>query len=70
MGLQVSKQLKTEAENPSSMMHKFKITITIRRLINKNKNPVGENANKEVLANKTGPVTTAELAIVTYCTMV
>ena len=41
--------LKTESENPSSIFHKLKISITIGRLLSKNKNPEAENANKEVL---------------------
>ena len=41
--------LKAEAENPSSLFSKLGIKITIGRILNKNKNPTAENANKEIL---------------------
>ena len=62
--------LKTESEKPDSVFHKLGITITIGRILNKNKNPTAENANKEILkeilrhTNKKGPITPTELTLV------
>ena len=41
--------LENESKNPGSLLSQLKISIQVGRLINKNKNPVAENAVKEVL---------------------
>ena len=62
--------LQSEAQNPSSLFHKLGIKLTIGRLLNKNKNPTAENANKEILkeilrhTNRTGPITPVDLAMI------
>ena len=62
--------LQSEAQNPSSLFHKLGIKLTIGRLLNKNKNPTAENANKEILkeklshTNRVGPITSVDLAMI------
>ena len=41
--------LQTEANTPGSLFNKLNISVTIGRLLNKNKNPTAEIANKELL---------------------
>ena len=63
-------KLRSDAETPSSMFHKLGIKIIIGRILNKNKNPTAENANKEILkeilrhTNRNGPISPTELALV------
>ena len=62
--------LENESRTPDSILHKLNIKLTVGRLINKNKNPVAENAVQEVLKeilrvkSQPGPITVTELAIV------
>ena len=62
--------LEWKAAMENSLMNKFKVKITVERLLNKNKNLSAENAIKEVqkellwLANKSGPITSMDLQLV------
>jgi len=63
--------LEAESMTDNSPLKSLGVKIVVGRLLNKNKNPIAENAVKEVqkeilrLKNTTGPITEIDLAIVT-----
>ena len=69
-GATAFQSLERESQTKTSILNKFKIKITVGRLMNKNKNPVAENAvqevQKEILRIKpiAGPISQIDLALV------
>ena len=62
--------LEIEALTSDSLLHKMGIKLVIGRTLNKNKNPIAENAvkelQKEILRHKqtTGPITDMDLTLI------
>ena len=62
--------LEREALQEGTLLNKLKVKLVIGRLLNKNKNPIAENANQEILkeilrtTNKAGPINSTELMLV------
>ena len=62
--------LQKEAETPGTIFNKLNIKIVVGRLLNKNKNPIAENANQEVLkeilrhTNSPGPISQTDLTLI------
>ena len=64
--------LSKESDTRGTILNKFKIKIEMGRLLNKNKNPIAENSNKEIqkeilrLTGKSGPITPVDLTLVLH----
>ena len=69
-GATAFQQLERESKTNNSTLKKLGISITIGRLMNKNKNPIAENTaqelHKEILRhmNSPGPVSSTDLSVV------